>query len=1036
MAQVRLLRGTNLSARAAHVDALLREHWPSTLLLVPTQALAIRRTEALFADGVLAGAWGRPVMSLTDFAAWILTESGAPPRRVDDFERRLILERVLTGLYAGGQLADMPDPAMAPGMARHVLAVITALKQAAVEPEDFRTRLGGQAQPFDLAVASAYAAYQQALLDANAYDVAGLFWKARLQCAAGKPAALDGVNLLALDGFDDFTPSELSLIEAVAAWVPEMVIGLNHDDDPDRGDLFALSETTREALRTRFDPVQAAFDTPEPDCHASWLGARLFWRNWRPCPEGLRENLRIVPCIDPAHEAQVLGRAVKRLLLAGVSAAEIAVVYRDPAVILPVLRDTFAEYGIPLAPRDNPPLRKSAVGAFLGQFFEALRGWPREGVVAVLMSPWFNAGTAPDPAIPSLARAAHILNGRDAWEEQMADLRDALREGREETITRLLRRVPDAEARCTGLLERVAWLQTLASEFPENSTQAAYAHALDRLLDALRVEETASTLGRGEVEAVAALRGLLESLVDCAGGQTLDKATFLNRLGQGMASTAYPMPRAANGVLCTTPDALRGLRFAHVFYAGLNEGAVPRRPPANAVYSERDLDRLAKAGIALERAQARHDRERLLFHHVVSAAAERLTLSWCVLGEGGREALPSPFIADVEEIFAGHLAITAPVPASDGRCVASGEALAPREYCVAAAREGALTLLEEHVPQVAHALAVQERRFSRKPFDACDGVIGDRALAEAIARHYGPDHHFSANQLEGYLACPFRFFAERLLDLTETEEPDAEFDPRVRGLILHEILQRFHRGFLGKAIPGIDPVEAGEAMDAIVEEVFLTRAWRSAGSGGGIVAAEARRMRAALTRYLALARDDEEEAAWAPRHFEASFGRTPRKDADEQSREEPYFYAEDILLAGVVDRIDVGANGLRIVDYKTGAIPAPKDVKSGLDLQLTLYAKVVEALLLPGSTCVQARYLSVGKGKKGVCEVIATRGKEWEGTPERAEAAVRRAVAGIRAAHFPPTPATENTCDYCPHRAVCRYEEHRVSAKLGEGDGA
>ena len=58
------------------------------------------------------------------------------------------------------------------------------------------------------------------------------------------------VELVALDGFDDFTPSQLRLVLALARRVPHLVVGLNHDPDPDLEDLFHLSAATVEHVKS------------------------------------------------------------------------------------------------------------------------------------------------------------------------------------------------------------------------------------------------------------------------------------------------------------------------------------------------------------------------------------------------------------------------------------------------------------------------------------------------------------------------------------------------------------------------------------------------------------------------------------------------------------------------------------------------------------------------------------------------------------------------------------------------------------------
>lgn len=1040
MAQTRLIQGTNRSDRPARVDALVREHWGRAILLVPSQAQAMRRVESLLLGGDLPGVWGRPVRALTDFTEVLLVAEGKPIRRLDDVERRLMLDRVLASLHASGAVPGMPDPDATPGLGRHLLQVIGQLKQAAIEPEAFRNRLARlrPAAPFDELVARVYEDYHEALVASDAYDIPGLYWQAHLTCLEGRPRALEGIELIALDGFDDFTPSELRLVEGFARHVETLVFGIHHDTAPDRKDLFALPERTSVSLLDHFDAAEEVVPEPTPRCQRSWLASRVFWRDQRPYPDGLRANLAVLPCIDTAHEMACVGRRVKTLIREGVPPEEIAIVHRGPAGLAATMARVFEEYGIGLSSRQKPPLHRSGVGAFLRQYFEAMEKWSREEVLEMVLSPWAHPGGTPDDAAPAFARAAGIVRGAASWRTRLARLGEALATQRGAEAEGLLARVPDAARRLEGLRERLAWLAAIHESLPGEATQAGFAVTLDGILEALRVDETA--VDAAEQAALSALRRMLGVLADCSDGNSISRTVFLRRFETALRDTPYTLPRVARGVTLTDPHSVRGLAFCHVFLMGMNEGVLPAPAPANAVYGERDLERLRRAGIDLEGSWAHHARERLLFHHALESATESLTLSWCAMKENGREAMPSPFLADVREIFAGHADIEAPIPRSEDAVPSPEDAASEREYGAALAHMGARPAdLGKLKPfeGAARALATELRRQGGDPFDPWDGALADPGLVRGLAAHFGEQHHFSANQIETCVSCPFRFFLERVLHLAEAEAPAEELDPRTRGSLLHAILQRFHQRFQGVPIPDIPVEQAREALEAILPTVFADNRWRTHTCPDGLLAMEQRVMRARLDRYLRIARGSEDESAWAPTHFEAAFGRTPREDADPLSREAPYGLATplgEVLFAGVVDRIDAGpGDALRIVDYKSSTVPAAGDVTAARDIQLSLYTEVVERALLAGRICTSAVYMVPGRNTRR--EVIPKKDDKWHAQREALTATVADAVTRIRTGSFPPTPTDDGkVCAACGQRRVCRYDQHRIARKLaGEG---
>lgn len=188
MATVQVLCGAARSERAAAVDTLLRTHWGRALLVVPTRAYARERLEQALLASDLPGAWGRPVRAFAGFVADLLEAHGVAAATISDVERRLVLEQALARRQQTPAVAALGPVAATSGFAAHMLHVIAALKQAAVEPEAFRTRAADRPSPapLDAAVAEVYAAYQEVLQEAGVYNVQGFI--GRPSCRVGGSA--------------------------------------------------------------------------------------------------------------------------------------------------------------------------------------------------------------------------------------------------------------------------------------------------------------------------------------------------------------------------------------------------------------------------------------------------------------------------------------------------------------------------------------------------------------------------------------------------------------------------------------------------------------------------------------------------------------------------------------------------------------------------------------------------------------------------------------------------------------------------------
>lgn len=1042
MARVRLFCGSNRSVRTSLVDRILVQHWPSARLLVPTRRYARRRLEQLLLEAKLLGAWGEPVQSLTDFAEALLREEGIPVRRVSDFERRLLLERALTKLEPA---ADLPEIVLhTPGLVSHLLDVIAQLKQAAVEPTDFRARAaqGESRGSLDVLVADAYAAYQDALKTAQRYDIPGVYWEAVLRCQGRKPRILEGIEVLALDAFDDFTPSEFRLIEALEPHVPEVVFGLNYDARPNRQDLYTLPAATARLIQTRFDVAPALVESAPLASHVEYAANHIFWRDPPRFPESgtsreLAPNLKVLPCIDTTHEIEAIGRRVKRLLTTQYVPAEaVAVVFRNIEGVKDAIQTIFREFGIPLRMVRSAALAESAMGTFLVRFLDAARTWARENVIDVLSSPRMRVGNGEDRLpVAILARSAQIITGYDEWTSRLETLAERLRQGVGDDVESLLRRLPDAPEKTDAVLERVRHFKSLADTIPSRGTQRVFAEALDKLLDRFRLDKTPPAelaVDAQEGAVCAGIRALLETLAESDIGDTTDRNAFVELFTQGLREIPVPGVTRAPGVACGDPISLRNLTFDHVFFGGLTEGIVPFPPPMNAIYTDIDRARLRAAGIALEGGQEHGARERLLFQHVLESARNSLTLSWPAMKRDGRESTPSPFLTEVLSLFDGHAAVLEPAPRSDAFLPASAEAASLRDFRNAAYyRERTLRkVFADKFAEIEAGVRIEYDRHSPAPFGIYDGVLSDAELVSVLNAEFGTDHQFSVNQLEIYIDCPFRFFAERVLGVEETEAPEAEFDPRVRGTILHHALESFHRRYIGRGIPEIPAEEAFAAMRQAVEEAFAAHEWKSATAPPGLMQVERRRMQAALDRYLDIERNGQ-APPWQPGHFEVTFGRVKGPVLDSLSRPEPFRLetgAHPVLFAGRIDRIDKQGDTARIVDYKSGGIPSAGNIISGRSLQLTVYAWALERFLLPGTTCTEAVFIPVGCSEYREALGKNSPRNVWKQREANAMAAIVQAIHGIRSASFPPIPK-EEACRYCGHKRACRYQQTRIERK-------
>jgi ATP-dependent helicase/nuclease subunit B len=198
--------------------------------------------------------------------------------------------------------------------------------------------------------------------------------------------------------------------------------------------------------------------------------------------------------------------------------------------------------------------------------------------------------------------------------------------------------------------------------------------------------------------------------------------------------------------------------------------------------------------------------------------------------------------------------------------------------------------------------------------------------------------------LDRLLGDPYQFYALAILDLRQMHPLAADpfSDPALRGTLVHDILDKWHKAKVTQ--PGL-PLAPFAAEYFAAERVHpLFRAlWQP-------------RLIAAMTRFEQWMADD------------AAAGRTVLA-----SEIDGKMIVDGVVVKGRADRIDRLADGsLGIVDYKTGAPPAKKQVLAGYALQLGLLGLIAQSGQFVDETVGQMvkgqatrfDYWSLGKARK------------------------------------------------------------------------
>ncbi len=298
-------------------------------------------------------------------------------------------------------------------------------------------------------------------------------------------------------------------------------------------------------------------------------------------------------------------------------------------------------------------------------------------------------------------------------------------------------------------------------------------------------------------------------------------------------------------------------------------------------------------------------------------------------------------------------------------------------------------------------------------------------------------HVFTPTELEAYLLCPFRFYAQAFLALKPPVERDVELTPPELGRLIHRVLERFlSQGQTGVSFDSL----RRRILGLMNEEIVLIQAEHS-NLSPVLLDLQKRRIERTLVSFVEDRIEEmKSETDLRPRYLEWSFGKnTPPLVIDALS-------GPPIRVSGRIDRIDVDDASKRflVIDYKTGSTKTTgNQILSGDSLQLPLYILAVQRLLLPDHEPIGGLFhqLSDMSKKDGLLHAdrlppsldIHPRssslvpGPKWEGVFRGIEDRVRYLVGEIRRGEFTSHP---EACEpYCPYQDICRIRSSEEAVR-------
>ena len=679
------------------------------------------------------------------------------------------------------------------------------------------------------------------------------------------------------------------------------------------------------------------------------------------------------------REAEAIGKEIRKLLDAGVKPHTIGVLFRDTSLYSEMIEDVFRRFRIPLYFRRGKPLLSNNLVKTILSVFAALdTNFERDTFLKILRSNYVDCTGEKNPLAGEKMEwyllKAGIIDDRDnAWEDKLTRLTETMKgsvsacgdggaasEGREEWIL------------VTQLKDRVLHIKREIEVFRKKSTIGDFSAALKRLLHTMGIPRNIMcSQDEDSVKRDSASLTAIEEILDALtattrqlalADQTFTYHYFRTLLLKFMEERFILAGReSAQGIKVLNLYESRGLTFDYLFFGGGAENPSPREAWEDPFFNDKEkahVNHMMGRKMFLLRDETGEE-EPLLFYLGLSCARKRLYLSYSQIDARGCTALPSFYLSEVIRLLGGHdhasvktdpglivppftecyeeeeienrLALTiwspfAGEPGETGSSAGEEKALTAALfnqvmeqdrlrrafkkifYCAEVEKTRELFFLEEDV-------ARRKQRAS-----VWTGMLKGPSLLKELQTFFeqGAGRVWSPTYFERYAGCPFRFFLERVLNVYPLKIPAEDVERADEGSLIHTVLERFFT--LQKRdnlLPLRGTEEEKDRLRRVADEVY--RQWEEQGTTGNKDLWEIRKRKAATLwdRFI------EEESryqheALLPTYFEFLIGNSPDNETAESMPALVFhgFDHHEIVVGGKIDRIDCGADTVRIIDYK------------------------------------------------------------------------------------------------------------------------
>jgi len=846
------------------------------------------------------------------------------------------------------------------------------------------------------------------------------------------------VKNIVLLGFDQFSIPEIKIINKLSEIV-ENKLYIDFDYYKSNSLLFSHLEETYTLLE-QYGFIKINDNSVyEFNEFIKIVRERLFLNIQKKSVSKFKNDISIIKGRYTEEEIELIAKKIKTLLIKNrVKPHKICVVFNLISDFSPLVRDVFERFGIPYNLTDRTSLdQSSSIIAIINLLEIAENDYYYKNIFRALSGRFLSSLNVDAVNLNLVASKLKIVSGYQKWvrsiESEIENNTDDDEKINEEKLRQAL----------NDLLK----IEEVLKPFKQKLTPSEFYKILLKFITksnlSLSVLEGHPDYREEDIASLTTFTETIEEILILIEKENNKEkkyslSFYLDQIKTACSWARFNIKgRSDYGVLITSIDEIRGLSFDYLFLAGMNDGIFPTRYKPEIFFS----------GSFMKKESIHQTEERYHFYQALSAWRKQLYLSYSAINDD-RELVESNFLKDFSNLFE-----TSEITSNSFEKIAFSE----EEIQMILGRQIALDLESDVIfksrnidnRSLKRKIEVSKQRINSPheefPFNGFVGLNGKEEIKNSLKKF--ADREYSITQLETYSRCPFKYFMQYVLGVSEISEPTEEVEPVEIGSIMHKILFEFYTELRTRKIilhncSETDFKKAEKIIFDIAEQNINSPIFYSELSfyeKEKITGINGNRKESILYKFLLKERESNNSSE--PTYFEIAFGNIKSKIKDETLSSEEPVLGNSIKFRGKVDRIDVDTENetFDIVDYKLSlrSKPTQNDIQDGISLQLPLYLFAAKKLfekneitLTPSEVYLYSlKYNEKEFGKNRIALIDRKSenkkeeiGKLFEKTLNKIEQFIERIIKG----EFPLTSLKDREkkiCGYCDYRKICRIDE-------------